>query len=83
MATLTYTFISICAGGDHLALDVSLNAGASKRLVTTVDDVRAPLSELSADEQIEFVTKTLRVHLAGKTRAQIVTEFQSPVTVTI
>lgn len=83
MATLTYTFVSRCTGGGHTRLDVSINGGAAQRIVYDTDDIRAPLSNLTSDQQDMLKLLILKVHMNGKTRAQIVTEFQSPVTVTI
>lgn len=84
MATLAFTFISVCAGGGHVTIDASYNAGAAKRLVYTTDDIRVPLSALTDDEKAQFALIALKIHFAGKTRAQIQTEFQAgPVTVTI
>lgn len=83
MATVTYTFVSRCAGGGHTQLDVSFNGGANQRVSYETDDLRAPLSNLTQDEREQLSLLVLKVHLAGKTRAQIVTEFGSPVTVTI
>lgn len=84
MATLSFTFVSRCAGGAHTVLDVSVNGGAANRVVYATDDIRSPLSVLTAEEREAFALIALKVHMAGKTRAQMVTEFQSgPVTVTI
>lgn len=83
MPTLDYTFVDRCSGGGHVRLDVSFNGGAAQRLVYTTDEVRAPLSALTQDERETLALLILKVHMAGKTRAQIVTEFGSPVTVTI
>lgn len=83
MATITFTRISVCAAGDHVTIDVSFNGGASKRGVFDIDDLRQALSILTPEEQEAFAKLVLRVHIAGKTRNQITTEFNSPVTVTI
>jgi hypothetical protein len=84
MATLTYTFVSRCAGGGHTALDVSLNGGNTRRIVYTTDEVRAPLSELTQEERETLALLILKVHLAGRTRQQIVNEFNAgPITVTV
>lgn len=84
MATISYTFVDRCAGGGHTRLDISVNGGAANRVVYTTDEIRAALSTLTADEREQFALLILKVHMAGKTRAQIVTEFQAgPVTVTI
>jgi hypothetical protein len=82
--TITYSNPTRCSGGGHTALDVTLNGGATKRIVYTTDEVRAPLSELTAEERETLALLILKVHVAGKTRNQIVTEFQAgPVVVTI
>jgi hypothetical protein len=82
--TITYSNPTRCTGGGHTAFDVAVNGGASRRLVYATDEVRAPLSELTAEDRETLALLILKVHLAGKTRAQIVTEFQSgPVVVTI
>lgn len=83
MATLKYTFVDRCAGGGHTRLDVSLNGGTAQRIVYDADDIRDPLSNLSPEHQDLLKLLILKAHMAGKTRAQIVTEFASPVTVTI
>lgn len=84
MATLSFTFVSRCAGGGHTTLDVSLNGGTAKRVAYTTDEISLPLSNLTADERETLALMILKVHMAGKTRAQMVTEFQAgPVTVTI
>lgn len=84
MATLTYTFVSRCAGGGHTVFDVSYNGGAATRVAYTTDEMRAPLSELTQDERERFALLVAKVHFAGRTRNQIVTELNGgPVTVTI
>lgn len=84
MATITYTFVDRCAGGGHTRLDVSLNGGNTRRVVYTTDEIRAALSELTNEERETLALLILKVHMAGKTRAQIVSEFQAgPVTVTV
>jgi hypothetical protein len=84
VATVVYTFVDRCAGGGHTRLDVSINGGTAQRLVYTTDEIREPLGNLTADQQNTLKLLILKVHMAGKTRAQIVTEFQAgPVTVTI
>jgi len=84
VATISYTFVDRCSGGGHTRLDVSVNGGAAQRIVYDTDDIRAPLGNLTQDQQDTLKLLILKVHLAGKTRAQIVSEFQAgPVTVTI
>jgi hypothetical protein len=82
--TITYSNPTRCQGGGHTALDVAVNGGATRRVVYATDEVRAPLSELTLDERETLALLILKVHFAGKSRAQIVTEVTAgPVVVTI
>ncbi len=83
MATVTYTFVSRCSGGGHTVFDISVNGGAARRAVFDTDEIRAPLSELTQDQRETLQLLILKVHMSGKTRAQIITELANPVTVTI
>jgi hypothetical protein len=77
MPTITYANPTRCTGGGHTALDVTLNGGATRRVAYTTDDVRAPLSELTNDERETLALLILKVHFSGKTRNQIINEFQA------
>lgn len=84
MATLTYTFVDRCAGGGHTTIGVTLNALPTQNVVYTTDDIRASLASLTQDEREAAALIILKLHCAGKTRAQLVTEFGAgPVTVTL
>jgi len=64
-------------------MDVQVASGAVQRITYDIDEVRQPLSSMTADQQDKLKELIFRVHVAGKTRAQLVTEFASPVVVTI
>lgn len=85
MATVNYANPRPCAGGGHVAIDVSFNGGASQTVVYTTDELRQSLASLSQDQREELALLILKVHFAGKTRAQIQSELVAPggVTVTI
>lgn len=83
MATISYTFVSRCPGGCHVTLDVSFNGGQARRITYDIDTLRVSLSELTIDEREALALLNLRIHIAGKTRPQIATEFGSPVVITI
>ena len=83
MATIEYTFVSRCAGGGHTLFDITVNGGNTQRVVFDTDDIRRPLSELTQEQREKLQELILRVHMAGKTRAQIITELNNPMTVTI
>lgn len=84
MATVTYTFVERCAGGGHTTFDISVNGGAAQRVVFETDDLREPLGNLTQEQRERAQMLILKIHMAGKTRQQIVTELNAgPVTVTI
>jgi hypothetical protein len=84
MATsFTYTFRRRCEGGGHVVLGVSFNGTDLGDYVYTTDEVRSPLSALSQEDREELALGVLKLRLQGMTRAQIVTLFGSPVTVTV
>lgn len=85
VATLNYAFVGVCAGGGHVTLDISYNGGATRRVVYTTDEVRAPLSELTTEEREQLALLIMKVHFAGTSRAAMKTALQAPggLTVTI
>jgi hypothetical protein len=85
MAVVVYQFVSRCEGGGHFAVDVDINRGQwSKRIVYTTDEVRAPLSDMTQDERETLALLLVKLHLSGKSRAEIVNKFQDgPVTVVV
>lgn len=84
MASISYQFVSVCSGGGHTTIAVSLNGGAAQNTVYETEDIRAPLSDLTQSERDSFALILLKVHFASKTRAQISSEFQAgPVVVTV
>ena len=84
MATLAYSFVERCEGGGHTTFDVSLNGGAAQRIVYETDDIRAALNTLTQADRERLALLVLKLHFAGRTRQQIITELNSgPVTVTI
>lgn len=83
MATATYTFVRRCTGGDHVTMDVQLGGGAIESITFDIDEVRKALSLMPQEEVMAAKLLLFRIHVSGKTRAQLVTEFASPVTITI
>lgn len=78
MATLNYAFVSVCEGGGHAALDISLNGGNTRRVVYTVDELREPLGSLTIEERENLALLILKVHFAGKTRQEMRDELIRP-----
>lgn len=64
-------------------MDVSVNGGPARPKSFDIDEVRKPLAELTSEQIDEIIALLLRVHTAGRTRAQLVTEFQNPVVITV
>lgn len=84
MAIIAYSNFARCSGGGHTSVDISINGGATRHAVYDTDDLRDPLSNLTAEQQILITQYILKIHFAGKTRQQILTETNAgPVTVTI
>lgn len=83
MATVAYTFSNACASGGHIALNISINGGAARRVEYTTDEVRSPLSALTAEERENLFLLILKMRLAGLTRAQARAVVEAGFTVTI
>jgi hypothetical protein len=83
MATITYTFVRRCDGGAHTVFDITINGINPQRVVYDNDALGEPLSQMPPDARTALQMGILRIHMAGKTRAQIQTELANPVTVTI
>lgn len=77
MPTITFSNPSICTGGGHLHTDVAVNGGTAREMAFDVDELRNPLSELSAEDRAQLAMLLLKVHFAGKTRAQMRAELQA------
>ena len=88
MATLTYTLNHRCANGGHVSFGLNFNGTDLGTFGFDTDEVRAALNQMTQQERNAAAQLILRIHCAGKTRAQLVTEFGSvaspiPVTITI
>lgn len=82
--SITYSMIAVCDGGCHLTLETNVMGGQCRQLVYDVDNMREPLTELSETDRLAFLDNVLRIHLADKTRAEIMANFEAgPVSVTI
>lgn len=80
---IAYSFGGVCAGGGHVTINVSVNGGEAKPFVYTTDELREPLNALSGEDRERLALLILKVHFAGMTRAQMRSEIQAGVTVTI
>jgi hypothetical protein len=84
MATVSYTYVDRCQGGGHFRVDVSLNSGPPHRFVYTTDEIREPLSALDDDQRQIASLAIIKLHMAGKTRQQMIDEFTlGPIEVTL
>lgn len=83
MATVAYALGATCSGGGHAHVDVSVNGMAPMRFTYTVDELRAPLSDLAQEERERVALVIAKLHLAGLTRAQARIALQAGFTVTI
>lgn len=79
MATVTLSWVGVCAGGCHVTVDVSFNGGSAQRFTYDVDEFRASITQ---EKREEFILDLLRFVSVGKTRAEVRTALQAGVTVT-
>jgi hypothetical protein len=80
VATIQFTFVSVCAGGDHLRVNVNVDGTALNNLALNADEV---LTQIVADEAPRLATDILRIRMKGKTRAQARADLQAGFTITI
>lgn len=69
MATsIVFAFDKACAGGGHVDVQTAFNGGQPRFFRDM--DLEMLRSSLSQDEREMFIQMCIRVHLAGRTRAQ-------------
>lgn len=74
MATGTIVLQSVCAGGDHVTIRLTVGAQTFDNTYN-VDELR---NAISADEIRAATSIITRFHCQGMTKAQAKTELQSP-----
>ena len=74
MATATISLQSVCAGGGHAVLRLTVGAQTFDYSYN-MDDLREPIT---AEQRKEAVSVITRFHCGGMTKAQAATELQSP-----
>jgi hypothetical protein len=68
MATVVLTLESVCAGGGHANISVTVNGVARGTFAVLADDVLSPL----ADEDVPIVLAALlKLGMIGRTKAQM------------
>lgn len=80
MTTLNITLNSICSGGGHMTLAVSVDGGAIKLINMDTESVILPVS---ADDVEIVLAGILKLYAKGKTKAQIRTGLTAGLVVTI
>lgn len=83
MATINYKWGIVCAGGEHLGLDVSFNGAAVQRITYSSSEIRQPITNFTREEREALLLMLLKLHFAGKTATQARTELQATAGVTI
>lgn len=79
MATVAIALISSCAGQGHVHLNVSINGGAVQAYRLHIDEMMIPLT---TEEREIILRGLLKLHAAGKTKAQMRTSVIAGVNVT-
>lgn len=80
MAVVTIQATGICAGGNHVALTASIAGGASQTQRFITSELMAAVAGTDARD---VILALLRVHAIGKTPAQVRSNLQAGITVTI
>lgn len=80
MTTATAKLVNVCTGGGHLRLDAYVNGVLKHTINTDINYMQEPLTE---DELAAFVKVLVKLDKIGKTWAQVKTDFQSGITVTL
>jgi len=78
MAAITITLNSVCAGGNHLRLQLTGDATGTKTL--TLEELTLPIETEDKEAFLRVITKMARM---GRTNAQARTLLQAGVTVTV
>lgn len=71
---------SVCSGGGHVDLAVSVDGGATRIISATTDDLRQSLTMF---EREQLIIGLVKLALQGLTRAQVNTKFTTGITVTL
>lgn len=79
--TVEFTLVSVCSGGGHFVIGVSVNGGPQRDFVYEVDDVLAGPGQI--DDASDMILVLLRLHFAGMTRVQTRAALMAGVTITI
>jgi hypothetical protein len=80
MATILLKLEHVCAGGGHATISVALNGTPKGEWELWADDVLADVT----DEEIEALMKLLiRAHKVGRTKAEVRTDLQAGLTITV
>lgn len=80
MATVVITLNSVCGGGGHANISVTVNGVDKGDFVVWADDI---LSDITDDEIETFLKLVVRAHKIGKTKAQVRSNLQAGLTVAI
>ncbi len=74
MASATITLQSVCAGGDHVVLRLTVGAQTFD-FNYNIDDLNDPITPEERQQAVSIIT---RFHCGGMTKAQAKTELTSP-----
>ena len=77
---VTITLDSVCSGGDHITLGVTVNGGQTRTFAFNVDDAREPIG---ADEIRSTALTIVKLHCKGMSKAQAKASLQSGIDLVI
>lgn len=80
MATVVITLESVCAGGGHANISVSVNGVNKGTFPVLADDVLSPLPDADVPTVLAALVK---LRMIGRTKAQVRSDLQAGLTVTV
>lgn len=80
MATIVLTLASVCAGGGHANISVTVNGVNKGSFAVATDDVLSPLPD--ADVPI-VLAALVKLRMIGRTKAQVRNDLLAGLTVTV
>ena len=69
---------SVCSGGGHATIGVTVDGGAKKAITFDIDEIRGPV-----DDRDAFIANIIKLSMSGLTRLQARNKLQSGVTITL
>lgn len=83
MATVNIQATAICAGGNHITITASIAGGASRVFAFNIAELQAALDGEAGITVRDTILALIEIHAIGKTAAQLKSDLQAGLSVTI